>query len=93
MSVTVTYFAQAARLIGHDTEHFEATDLMTLLKAVHERNGSHVENLICTSDGKPVPWILIDVDGELIRDRNPELPAGAHETDLRPNAAGVQQRW
>ena len=88
MSVTVTYFAQAARLIGHDTEHFEATDLMTLLKAVHERNGSGVENLICSSEGVPVPWILIDVDGELIRDRNPVLPAGAHVRFISPISGG-----
>ena len=88
MSIKVTYFAQAARLIGCDTEIFEASDLQTLMKSVHQRHGINVEKLICNPDGEPVPWILIDVDGKLIRDQNFKLSNGAHVRFISPISGG-----
>jgi molybdopterin converting factor small subunit len=88
MSIRVTYFAQAARLIGRDTEMYEAVDLKSLLKGVYQRNGSNVENLICSSDGEPVPWILIDVDGELVRDQHLALSPGTHVRFISPISGG-----
>ena len=68
MLIDVSYFAQAASVIGVDSETLEATDLRSLLRAVHERHGTDVEPLICSASGEPVGWLLIDVSGQLVRD-------------------------
>jgi len=88
MSIEVTYFAQAAHLIGTEQESFEAVDLRSLLKAVHARNGTGVESMICSSEGDPVPWLLIDVNGRLVRDPDLVLSPDSQVRLISPISGG-----
>ena len=88
MLINVSYFAQAAAAIGIDCEEIEADDLRTLVRAIHERHADAAVGQVCDEHGALVPWVLVDVDGQLVKDPAHRLQADARVRFLSPISGG-----
>jgi molybdopterin converting factor small subunit len=88
MLIDVSYFAQAALATGCTSEQLEASTLDELLRAVHVRHGSAIDDLICDVHGTLVPWIVIDLNGAAVRSSGQSLANGDRVRFLSPISGG-----
>ncbi len=88
MLINVTYFAQAAAALGIDSESFEATDLAALVKSIHEAHGDAAVGQICDETGTLVSWVMVDVDGIMVRDATHAFDAPCSVRFLSPISGG-----
>jgi molybdopterin converting factor small subunit len=86
--IDVTYFAQAMVATGCAHEQVEASTLGELLRAIHERHGSAVDELICDEHGELVPWIVVDLNGEAVGSPEQSLANGDSVRFLSPISGG-----
>ena len=66
MSIQVHYFAQAAESLGTTKESYDVDSIESLFKEIATRHGDNAKTVICTANGEPASWILLDLNGTLI---------------------------
>ncbi len=88
MLIHVSYFAQAAAALGIETETIEARDLASLVKAIHHAHGDAAVGQICDEQGVLVPWVMVDVDGVMVRDPAHVLDSTCRVRFLSPISGG-----
>ena len=88
MLIEVAYFAQAAVGTGVQRERLEADDLTALLAAITHRHGDAVVDLICDKDGALVPWVLMDINGTLVRELDHPISEGDRVRFISPISGG-----
>lgn len=88
MLIDVAYFAQAAAATGTSEESFEADELGGLLREIAARHGDAITELICDGSGTLVPWVLVDINGTLVRDQSHALAKGDRVRFISPISGG-----